>query len=318
MYDSNSKGISYTAGFFILIGFVVAALLLAGLISIPIWTSMTGTSFEKMTDSMDNPAYADAYKVIQCVTAIIGFFLPAFLTAFLLNRKPMKVLGYAGQPKLGQILLVFAIMFLGLWVSSGLSYFNSHLPISPALKHKFDTMESDYNSGVESIISLNSFSEYLFALFILALLPAICEETLFRGGLQNFLTRSTKMPWLSIIIVSILFSLAHWSYYGFLSRFFLGIILGLLYQYSGKIWLNILGHFLNNAIAITALYYFTQQGKSLKDAINDNTESFWGIFALPVVIALLVWYYQVSKKDKEALAEIPPPVQNTSGDIFSS
>ena len=318
MYESNSKGLSYTAGFFILIGFVVAGLLLAGLISIPIWTGMTGTSFEKMTDIMDNPAYADAYKVIQCVTAVIGFFLPAVLTAFLLNRKPMKLLGYAGQPKLGQIGLVIGIMFLGLLVSSGLSYFNNHLPISEALKHKFDKMESDYNSGVESIISLNSFSQYLFALFILAVLPAICEETLFRGGLQNFLTRSAKMPWLSILIVSILFSLAHWSYYGFLSRFFLGILLGVLYHYSGKIWLNILGHFLNNAIAITALYYFTQQGKSLKDAINDNTESFWGIFALPVVIALLVWYYQVSKKDKEALAETPPPMQNTSGDIFPS
>lgn len=318
MYDSNSKGISYTGGFFILIGFVVAALLVAGLISIPVWTSMTGTSFEKMADNMSNPAYADAYKVIQCVTAVIGFFLPAVLVAFLLNKKPMKLLGYTAQPKLGQIVLVFFIMLAGLWVSSGLSYFNSHLPISEAMKHRVDKMESDYNSGVESMISLKSFSQYLFALFILAALPAICEETLFRGGFQNFLTRSTKMPWLSILIVSILFSLAHWSYYGFLSRFFLGILLGLLYHYSGKIWLNILGHFLNNAIAITALYYFTQQGKSLKDAINDNAELYWGIVALPVVIALLAWYYQVSKKDKESMAEAPPPVQNIPGDIFPS
>jgi membrane protease YdiL (CAAX protease family) len=278
---------------------------------------MTGTSFEKMTEGMNDPAYADAFKVIQCITAVIGFFLPAFLTAFLLNKKPMKLLGYFGKPRLGQVLLVFFIMLAGLWVSSGLSYFNSHLPISPGLKHSFDKMESDYNSGVESIISLHSFPQYLFALFILAFLPAVCEETLFRGGLQNFLTRSTKMPWLSIIIVSILFSLAHWSYYGFLSRLFLGVMLGLLYHYSGKIWLNILGHFLNNAIAISALYYFTLQGKPLKEAMDENADSFWGIFALPVVIALLVWYWQISKKDKEALIETPP-VQNTSGNIFPS
>jgi hypothetical protein len=128
MFDNNSKGLSYTAGFFILIGFVVAGLLLAGFISIPIWTGMTGTSFERMADDMNNPAYADAYKVIQCITAVIGFFIPAVLTAFLLNRKPMKLLGYQGQPKGGQIFLVVAIMFLGLFVSSGLSYFNDHLP----------------------------------------------------------------------------------------------------------------------------------------------------------------------------------------------
>ena len=321
MYDSNSKGLSYTAGFFILIGFMIAGSLLAGLISIPIWTNMTGTSFEKMADNMDNPAYANAYKIIQCITAVLGFFLPTLLTAFLLNKKPMKLLGYTSQPKWGQIFLVVIIMFLGLIVASGLTYFNDHLPISQALKHRFDKMESDYNSGVESIISLNSFPEYIFALFILAFLPAVCEETFFRGGLQNFLTRSTKRPWLSIIIVSILFSLAHWSFYGFLTRFFLGIVLGVLYHYSGKIWLNILGHFLNNAFAISIVYfYITYSGKSLKDAINDSgTESYMGIFALPIVIALLVWFYQVSKKDKEAMAEIPPPpIQNNPGDIFPS
>lgn len=316
MYDSNSKGISYTAGFFILIGFVIAGILLAGVISIPVWTSMTGTSFEKMSTEMDNPAYANAFKVIQIITAVVGFFFPAVLTAFLLNRKPMKLIGFAGTPKGVQLFLVLLIVFFGLLVSTGLSYFNSHLPIPTDWKIAFDKMENDYNSGVESIISLKSFSDFLIALFILAVLPAVCEETLFRGGLQNFLTRSTKMPWLSVIIVSILFSLAHWSYYGFLSRLFLGIMLGLLYQYSGKIWLNIFGHFLNNSIAITVLYVSTLNGKSMKDAMNENSDNFWGILALPIVIALFVWFYNISRKDKERLEPIPP-VQNTSENLFS-
>ena len=316
MYDSNSKGISYTAGFFILIGFVIAGILLAGVISIPVWTNMTVTSFEKMSTEMDNPAYANAFKVIQTITAVVGFFFPAVLTAFLLNRKPMKLIGFTGTPKWLQLFLVLLIVFFGLMVSTGLSYFNSHLPIPTDWKIAFDKMENDYNSGVESIISLKSFSDFLIALFILAVLPAVCEETLFRGGLQNFLTRSTKMPWLSVIIVSILFSLAHWSYYGFLSRFFLGVMLGLLYQYSGKIWLNIFAHFLNNGIAITVLYIYTLNGKSLKDAMNENSDNFWGIFALPIVIALFVWFYNISKREKEAIKG-PPPIPNISGDLFS-
>ena len=317
MYDSNSKGISYTAGFFILIGFVIAALLLAGLVSIPIWTIMTGTNFKKMTESMSDPAYADAYKVIQCVTAVIGFFLPAFLTAYLLNKKPAKLLGFAGRFRMNQIVLVAVIMFIGLFVSTGLSYFNDHIPLPAGWKETFDNWERNYSEGVESLVGFNNIGEYLMALFIMAFLPAICEETLFRGGLQNFLTRSTRLPWLSILIVSIIFSAVHGSYYGFLSRMFLGILLGLIYQYSGKLWLCIIGHFVNNAIAVTALYYFTRNGKSLKDAMNDNAENYWGIIALPVVIALLVWFYQLSKKDKDALTEMPP-VQNTPGDIFPS
>lgn len=317
MYDSNSKGISYTAGFFMLIGFVVVAIFIAGIISIPIWTSMTGTSFEDMEKNIDNPAYADAARVIQIITAFVGFFLPTLLTAFLLNRKPLKLLGYAGHVRWGQIGLVIVIILVGLFVSTGLSYFNSHLPIPANWKAYFDKAENDYNSSVESLINLSSFPQYLLALFMLAFLPAFCEETLFRGGLQNFLTRSTKKPWLSIIIVSILFSLAHWSYYGFFARISLGIILGLLYQYSGKIWLNILGHFLNNAIAITVLYFYTMNGKPLKDAMNEDSESFWGILALPVLIALIVYFYKISKKDKAALEAVQPPPANDPNNLFS-
>jgi membrane protease YdiL (CAAX protease family) len=155
---------------------------------------------------------------------------------------------------------------------------------------------------VEAIIGLNNVGEYIIALIVMAFLPALCEETLFRGGLQNFLTRSTKMPWLSIIIVSILFSLAHFSFYGFLSRLFLGAILGLLYHYSGRIWLNILAHFFNNAFAITALYVYKLQGKSLEEAISEKTSTFWGILALPIIIILLIAFKKIT-----ASKEKPPP-----------
>ncbi|MCC7401005.1 MAG: CPBP family intramembrane metalloprotease [Chitinophagaceae bacterium] len=315
MYDSNSKGISYTAGFFMLIGFAVAALLVAGMLSIPVWTAMTGTGMDKMTAEMNNPAYAHAYQVIQVITAVVGFFLPAILVAFLLNRKPMKLIGFSGTPSRLQFFVALLIVFFGLFASAGFSYFNSHLPVPADWKIHFDKLEDEYNSGVESIISLNSFSQFLFALFMLAVLPAICEETLFRGGLQNFLTRSTKKPWLSIIIVSIIFSLAHFSYYGFLSRLFLGIMLGLLYQYSGKIWINIFGHFLNNGIAITVLYVSILNGQSLQDAMKDNSDNFWGILALPVVIILFVWFYKVSIKGRETVK--PPLPPDNSANLFS-
>jgi uncharacterized protein len=302
MYDSNSKGISYTAGFFILIGFAFAGLLIAFAISIPVWTNMTGKSIKEMETAMTDPAYSNAVRIIQSVTAIIGFLLPAILTAYLLNRRPMKLIGFYGKINWKQVGLVFIIMFVALFVSGFLSYVNEMIPVTESLKLKFDKMEADYNRQVEAIIGLNNAYEYILALIIMAFLPALCEETLFRGGLQNFLTRSTRMPWLSIIIVSILFSLAHFSFYGFLSRFFLGGILGLLYQYSGKIWLNILAHFFNNAFAITALYVYKLQGKPLEEVINDKAATLWGILALPVVIALLVVFKKITASKEE-----PPP-----------
>jgi membrane protease YdiL (CAAX protease family) len=300
MYDSDSKGISYSAGFFMLIGFAIAGIILASVISIPIWTYMTGRSIKEMDTAITDPANSNAVRIIQSITAIVGFLFPAILTAFLLNRKPMKLIGFQGKITWKQVGLVLAIMFVALLVSGFLSYVNEMIPITESLKLKFDRMESDYNKQVEAIIGLNNAGEYVLALIIMAFLPALCEETLFRGGLQNFLTRSTKMPWLSIIIVSIIFSLAHFSFYGFLSRFFLGVVLGLLYQYSGRIWLNVLAHFFNNAFAITALYIYKLQGKSLEDAINNKASTFWGILALPIVIVLLMVFKKItaSKEDR--------------------
>jgi uncharacterized protein len=299
MYDSDAKGISYSGGFFLLIGFALVAIFIASLVSIPVFTQMTGISASKMNDAMSNPAYADTFRVIQVITAVIGFFLPAVLTAALMNRRPFKLLGFTGRITFTQIAIVTGLMIASLYFSTFLSYVNENLPISHAMKLKFDTMENSYDSSVETIISLNNFGEYLIAIFILAILPAVCEETLFRGGLQNFLTRWTNKPWFSIIITSIIFSAAHLSFYGFLSRFFLGIVLGLIYEYSGKIWLNMLAHFLNNAVAITAIYILHMNGQSIKDAIGNNQSSWTGVVVLPLVVGLLILFKKNSPRPPE-------------------
>lgn len=308
MYDKDSKGISYTAGFFMLIAFAIASIILAGLLSIPIWTAMTGENFTEIEKGMTNPANSNAIKVIQILTAIVGFLLPALLTAQMMNRQPMKLLGYKGKIHLNEVALVFGIVLTALFVSAALSYFNQNIPIDASWKQRFDKMEADYIKQAAAILGLNNFVEYLLAIFIMAFLPALCEETLFRGGLQNFLSRSIKNPWVAIVIVSIIFSIAHFSYYGFLSRVFLGVMLGAIYYFSGKLWLSILAHFINNALAITVVYVYKQQGKSISEAMNDTSDAtWWGIFALPILVILFGLFKKMTIKPPE---DIPPSDRN--------
>ena len=294
MYDSDSKGISYRAGFFMLICFAVAGLVLASIISIPVWTGMTGQSFEKFKDGISNPAYANAYKVVQSITAVMAYLLPAIVTAWLLNRKPLKLMGFSPDVKPAQAGLTLLIMLVALFIATSLAYFNEIIPIPQSWKIVFDKLETDYNQQVEAMVGLNNMPDYIIGLIVLAFLPALCEEALFRGGLQNFLARSTKNPWLSIIIVGLIFSAVHFSFYGFLSRFFLGVVLGFIYYYSGKLWLSILAHFINNALAISVLYYYKSQGRSLTEAINESNSNWWGIFALPLLIGLFILFKKIS------------------------
>src|SRR5258707_12742011 len=157
MYDNNSKGISYTAGFFMLIAFAVAGVFIAALISIHSWTSMPGQGLKAMEKGMNDPANSNAIKVIQSITFVIGFLFPAIFTAYLLNRKPMDLLGFSRKINWKQIGIVCAIMITAMFVSAFLSYVNELIPLSESLKLKFDKMENDYNSQVEVIIGLNRF-----------------------------------------------------------------------------------------------------------------------------------------------------------------
>lgn len=295
MIDNDSRGISYTGGFFILIAFAIAGLFLATIIGSQIWVHMTGKNFSDMQKGMSDPANSDIMKFIQAVTAIIGFFIPTLITAALLNRRPIKLLGFSSRDiKPSQVGLVILLIGASLLVATSLSHITNNIPIPQGWKIRFDRLEEEYNRQVSAIITLKNSKDYILALVIMAFLPALCEETLFRGGLQNFLTRGTNLPWLSIVVVSILFSLAHFSFYGFLSRFFLGVVLGALFHYSGKLWLSILAHFINNALAITVLYISTQQGKPLEEAMKQDETSFWGILAIPAVVGLFALFKKVS------------------------
>lgn len=76
---------------------------------------------------------------------------------------------------------------------------------------------------------------------------------------------------------------------------FLGIMLGLIFYYTGNLWLSITAHFLNNALAITAAYVIAKQGKSIKEAMNEDVQAYyWGFLAIPFLL-LLFWALRKSK-----------------------
>jgi len=287
MNDSGSKGISYTAGFFMAICFTIAGTFLASMLSVSVWPLLTGQSMSTFSEDMRNPAFSGSAKIIQSIMALVGFLLPAFTTAYMLNRQPGRLMGFTpAQGTVKQLGLVIGIILLGLAVSGSLGYLSHELPLPKSWTSYFTGLETKYNEQVAGIIGLNSFSDYLFSLVVMAFLPALCEEALFRGVFQNFLSRSTKNPWLAIIVVSLIFSIVHLSGYGFLSRLFLGMVLGAIYHYTGRLWLAVLAHFINNAIALTVLYYYKTSGKDLAAAMNENEGNYWGLLAIPVIIIL--------------------------------
>ncbi|WP_028788956.1 CPBP family intramembrane glutamic endopeptidase [Terrimonas ferruginea] len=301
--DQDAKGISWLAGFLMLICFAIAGAAFAATLGNLAWQALVPEV--DIIKGMKDPAHSTASKMVQALYAVMGFLLPAIATAWFLHRKPLKLLGFRGPIMPQQAALVVLIMLAGLAASSGLGFVGHELPYPASWREYFVKLENSYNDQVAAIMGLNSPGDFIFSLVVMGFLPALCEEALFRAGLQQFLTRSTGKPWVAIIVVSILFSLVHLSGFGFFSRLFLGIVLGLIFQYTGRLWLCVLAHFVNNAIAISVVYYMKTQGKPMDVIMQDNGGSYWGLLAIPVVVILLMRLRNKTPQPASTAGELP-------------
>jgi membrane protease YdiL (CAAX protease family) len=207
-------------------------------------------------------------------------------------------LGFKHHVDVKKVSIVLLIMLACLPVVGALQELTEMLPWPKGTLQHFKDAEAVYDKQVTVIARMNNFFDYIISVVVIAFLPAVFEETLFRGGLQNLLSRWLKMPIVAIIITSIIFSAVHASYLGFLSRFALGFVLGWMYYRTGNIWLNIIGHFLNNAFAVTALYMSSKPGEKLDPSKIDDHFPLWvGLLGIAALYGLFLLFEKTNNDD---------------------
>ena len=300
--DYNSRNIGYPSQLAIFLALTGGGLVIGSLASLAIWSMMTGQPFPLNADDMLQPKYYQVNMVLQAVTTFFMFFVPIHFFALICYRKPFTYMGFNFRFGPRQFWLMIIILILTFPMSGGLSTLNKILPISEYWAAKFKAMELAREAQEAALININSFNRYLISMAVIGLLPAVFEETFFRGGLQNFLSRWFRGPWIAIIITSFIFSLIHLSYYGFLVRFGLGMVLGFIFYYSGSLWLSIIFHFLFNSIQVTVMYVMNMRGVKDKN-IEDSFPMWIGILALVGVILLFKLFERASAARRANYAE---------------
>jgi len=301
--DKNSKNISLPAQLGILLLLIGAGLIIGLVISVIIWLMMTGRPILAMETDILKPQYYNAVMATQVVATFFMFFIPVYFFALICYRRPAKFLGFNTNINYKQIFLLLGILILTFPLSGALAELNKIIPIPTDWARKFKIKEASRAALEAALININSFPRYIISLIVIGLLPGLFEEVCFRGGFQNILVRWFKGPWLAIILTAIVFSLIHISYYGFLVRFALGIILGAIFYYSGSIWLSVLFHFLYNGLQVTALYMFNLSGMKNQKDIEANFPLWAGVVALIFIIYLFMRFRQISFAQKAKIVE---------------
>lgn len=92
--------------------------------------------------------------------------------------------------------------------------------------------------------------DMVISLLTMALIPAIGEETVFRGAISFQLKRMNVGMHGRVLITAALFSAFHMQPEMFLSRMVMGMFLGYLFEKTGRLSNSVWAHFLNNALAI--------------------------------------------------------------------
>ena len=303
MFD-NKPRISYFGQFGILIGLVGAGLILAVIIQLFFALSMVnfsdlmGGNERALLKAMTLPENINKVRWMQMLGTFAMMFMPAFLFSLIVSKKPLQYFGLTKPTNTQLILLVIAIAVTALFLSGGLGELNKLIPISKKWEVKFKAMEDNYSDQVMMLANMKSIADYFISLIMIAILPAIFEELLFRGALQQLFIGWFKKPHVAIFVTSILFSVIHFSYYGFLPRLALGLMLGYIFYFSKNIWLSMLMHFINNGVAITALYFTTSKGGDPKKVMDES----YPLWVAGVTLIIVLYLFKLYKSSCEKLA----------------
>lgn len=311
----------------ILFVFIGGGLVLAAVLQyfIAITILPAGTPMASMADEMlkalKNPANVSTARLLQVLGTFCMLFIPAVMYSWICNGKNPFWLGFNKYLNIYQVLIGFLIIFTANIMAAPVEELVKKVVVHiPSLDQMAKNLESTYNEQVVMLSNLKSLPELILAIVIMAFFPAMFEEMFFRGALQNLLIKWWKMPILAIVVTSLVFSLIHLSIYLFLSRAVLGFVLGMMYYKTRNIWVNIIAHFLNNAIAVAQLYAMSSNNKPVDVSKIDPKVEWWlGLVAIVILFFLFRFLSRYSEKNKMKIytKEQSLLVNETSGNPFA-
>lgn len=283
----------------ILGGYVVAALFLFTFVSQLLVSVVFGYDLNEMLTALSNPYSSDSAKlplmIMQGITSLGAFIIiPLFYIRFNL-KAPLEPFFILPEKPLRPLFMTLVILFCFMVANSVIIEWNQNLEMPEAL-HWFESWaqskETQLEELTEYLTSFSSFSEYLIALFVIAVIPAVGEELLFRGLIQNLFSSALKNHHLAIWVAAILFGVFHFQFYGVVPRILLGALFGYIYYWSNHLSLAMFGHFLNNGLTLTMLYFSQLNITDFDPTSAETAPPFYAIAIFFVAGAVLLYLFR--------------------------
>lgn len=274
--------------FFLILGSMVTFLL-----AMPVFNLDLGTLYTLLQHP--EPGNVLIIKFFQIIQSVFLFLLPALLAAWLFSQHTLQYLRADRKASVYTLLLVFLSIFLAVPLMNAVTELNARLDLPvwlDGLESRIKAMEENAANLTTLFLESNSYSDLAVNFIMIAILPALGEEFLFRGVLQRLFTEWTRNYHVGIILSAFLFSFIHFQFYGFLPRLLLGLYFGYLLVWSASIWVAVAGHLVNNGLAVL-YYHFAAHpmGDTYMDKVGTTPEGHYmlygSVFFTVVIIGLI-------------------------------
>lgn len=235
------------------------------------------------------PEIFTALMIIQGIAAVVGLILLPLVYLILAERQPIGSLltGRADFPVL--MLIILSGLCLQV-ILSPVAYWNMHVQFPDFLK-EFEVWarrQEDMRMELTRLLTtFTSHQDFAIALIVIAVLPGIGEELVFRGIVQNRLQQIMGNVHAAVWISALLFSAIHLQFFGFVPRMLLGAFFGYLYAASGNLVVPVVAHFAHNAVTLLMIYLYQLDISSIHPEESEPAPFYLVLIAAAIFSGLL-------------------------------
>lgn len=243
------------------------------------------------------PNQSDGLKLFQLISAIGFFVLPSLLMAQALSSHPEEYLGLTQKPKVLNFFLSIALLLAALPIVEALIYVNEQLPFMGYFSDALDNQRT--NQNILLMTEMSSLGGFAFTFTVMAIIPAVGEELMFRGILQNLLLKMRNNIHFAAVFTGAIFGILHGQPTHFLGLFALGTLFGYLKEWTKTLWIPIVLHLINNGSLLVQMYFFDVKPEAyLETAESQSPETITLLLAIGTAAAIIFYFLKQYKNSK--------------------
>jgi uncharacterized protein len=226
------------------------------------------------------PALILSKMVYENVTEVIRFRLPHWREIVLFT------IGIFILTPLLQYYLLIQNHFLVEWAKVS--------PFIESIKSLFDSLNQIVESAYINLLRADNIFEGLLVVLVVAVVPAISEEVMFRGYIQRSFEFKMKPFW-AALVTAIFFGIFHSNLYGLIPLISLGLYFGFAAYMSNSILVPVILHFLNNFFAVM-LFMIVGDEELIRSSPTIDPQLGSSVFIFFIFLVLFMGMIAIIKK----------------------